>query len=43
MAELRDVPGNEVPRIVKGFILDGYTKITVEKQSDGNWTVTGEP
>lgn len=44
MAEsLLDVPENEVLKIVEGFMSDGFIKITIEKQSDGNWTVTGEP
>ena len=42
MTELNDIPESEVLRVVENFILAGNLKITLVKQSDGNWTVTGE-
>lgn len=39
--EIHDVPGEDVPNVVKGFILSGAKKIiaTKQKQKDGRWTV----
>lgn len=37
--EIRDVPPEDVPNVVKGFILSGAKKIIATKQEDGKWTV----
>ena len=42
MTELNNVPEKTVPQVVENFILAGNVKITLTKQSDGNWTITGE-
>lgn len=42
MSELNDVPENEVTQVVENFILAGNEKITLLKQSDGNWTIKAE-
>lgn len=40
MKELKNIPKDEVPAVVKQSIIDGYTTITLKKQGDGNWTIT---
>ena len=42
MTELNNVPENKVSQQIKIFIAAGLTKITIEKQPDGNWTIRGE-
>jgi hypothetical protein len=42
MTELNNVPVEKVPHVVEIFILSGKTNITLERQSDGNWTIRGE-
>ena len=37
--EIQDVPGEDVPNVVKGFILSEAKKIIATKQRDGKWTV----
>ena len=39
MTELKDVPENRIAQQVEIFILAGLTKISMEKQRDGNWTI----
>jgi hypothetical protein len=41
MSELKDIPEEKVPHVVELFILSGNTRINVEKQADGKWTVRG--
>jgi hypothetical protein len=42
MTEFNDILESEILRVVENFILAGNIKITLIKQSDGNWTVIGE-
>ena len=42
MAELADIPEDQVLQVIEDFILAGNEKITAEKQQNGNWTVKGE-
>lgn len=37
--EISNVPAEDVPNVVKGFILSGAEKITATKQEDAKWTV----
>lgn len=41
MSTLKNIPGEEVPDVVRTFMLSGKSNITVEQQSDGLWTVRG--
>ncbi len=42
MTQLNDVPENKISQQIKTFILTGFSKITLEKQTDGKWTIKGE-
>lgn len=42
MTTLVDVPENDICQRVKNLILAGWRKIMLEKQPDGNWTITAE-
>lgn len=40
--QLTDVPPEEVDNVVKSFVGSGANKITSQKESDGNWTITAD-
>ena len=42
MTKLKNILESEISQQVENFILDGYKKITLEKQSDGTWTIKAE-
>lgn len=42
MTQLKDVPEDEVPQEIENFILAGCTNITLKKQPNGKWAITGE-
>jgi hypothetical protein len=38
--EINNIPKGDVPKVVKSYLDDGMTKITVTKnESNGRWTV----
>lgn len=42
MTKLINILESEICQEIENLILDGYTKITIERQSDGVWTVKAE-
>lgn len=42
MTKLKNISESEISQQIENLILDGYTKITLEKQSDGTWTIKAE-
>lgn len=42
MTKLQNISESELSQEIENFILAGYTKITLEKQSNGTWTIKAE-
>jgi hypothetical protein len=42
MTKLIDILESEISQHIENFILDGYIKITLEKQSNGMWAIKAE-
>ena len=40
--ELKDVPEEKVPDVVKRFIQSGAAEVVAKRQADGKWTVSAK-